>query len=119
MAYPIVQVVNRFKSPKYVREVVRYHGTDCDKSLIFDTIRHTVAELTSGMTVYEVQITAFRELNEIVARRLNDTLPARIKQPIIPVESQAKHVEREKRSALPLQLLSMGRRTTTRRSAHR
>lgn len=107
IVYDVIQIVNRFRDPSYVRDIVRRFGQNYDQALIFDTIFHTMAELTSGYTAEECQITKFKDFNEILANRLNETLvernvtgllveAVRVKQPRIPTEIQNNYVEREK-----------------------
>lgn len=107
IVYDVIQIVNRFKDPSFVRDIVRRFGQNYDQALIFDTIFHTMAELTSMYTAEECQITKFRDFNEILASRLNETLiernvtgllieAVRVKQPRIPTDIQDKYVEREK-----------------------
>lgn len=110
LVYPIVQIVNSFENPSYVRDVIRRFGSNYDQTLIFDTINHTIAELTSQFTAEECQITKFKDFNEIVENRLVESLTqrhvkgllieaVRVKQPRIPESIQHKHLEREKERA--------------------
>lgn len=104
VTFMLIQVVNRFAHPKYIKDVLLAYGADYDRPLIFDVIQNEVAEFASRLTLNEVYIERYHELNEILMARLKDKLArsnvtglvideVRVKQPIIPEEIKNLHIE--------------------------
>ena len=104
VTFPLIQVVNRFLDPVYTRDVLLAYGADYDRPLIFDVIQNEVAEFASRLTLKEVYIERYHELNEILMARLEDKLKrsnvtgliieeVRVTQPLIPEEIKKLHIE--------------------------